>query len=88
MLDFLAPIKAKMYALAGFIGLIMFGWIKYLRAENKQIKHESKVKDKINEIREEQDEITKEILKNEDKRIKDHVKDNSGNSRHDRASKL
>jgi len=88
MLDFLAPIKAKMYAVASFIGLIMFGWIKYLRAENKQLEHKNKVHDKINEIKEDQDEITEEILKHEDERIKERVKANSGKSRRDRAGRL
>ena len=72
----------------GAILAIFYGIIKYQSGKIEDLEHENKVKDKINEIREEQDEITEEILKHEDKRIKDKIKANSGKSRRDRASRL
>ena len=72
-------------------GIVIAGLLAMLGFKNGKIEvleRENKVKDKINEIRVEQDEITKEILTHEKERIDNKVKANSGKSRRDRASKL
>ena len=74
-----ATLKVKLYALAAFIGLFMFGWIKHLSAKNKRLEHENKVNNKIKEIREDQEEYREEVLIDEKKAIDKKVKVNPDN---------
>ena len=79
-------LKIKIAAAALIAG--MWFYIKWLLSKNARLEHKDKVRDKIDEIGEKQDAITKEILDHEDERIENRVKANSGKSRRDRAGKL
>lgn len=74
----------------GAIALIAAMWyyIKYLTSKNARLEHNEKTREKIDEIKVKQDEITEEILKHEDERIENRVKANSNKSRRDRANRL
>lgn len=84
----LSTIKTKLIAIGAAIGAIMFGYIKYLRANNERLEHNEEVREEIDEIEIKQKTDRSEALENEKQTIEKRIKVNAGKSRRDRASKL
>ena len=57
-------------------------------SKNARLEHNEKIRDKVDEIKVEQDEITEEVLKHENERVENKIKANSGKSHRDRANGL
>jgi len=67
---------------------VFYGVIKYQSGKIEDLEHEQKVRDKLEDIREKQEEYREEVLIDETDRFETRVKDNSTKSRRDRASGL
>jgi len=84
----LSTIKTKLIAFFAAVGILMVGYIKYLKAKNERLEHNEAVREEIDEIEEKQTTDRSEALANEKQTIKNRVEANTGKSRRDRARKL
>lgn len=78
----------KIWAIAGGVMALMFGYIKILRAKNERLEHNEEVREVIDEIEIKQKTDKQEALENEKQAIEERVEANIGKSRRNRASKL
>lgn len=80
-------IKNKIIAGLSILVTIMFVALKFISNKNNKLEREIKVKSKQVEIRNDQDEIKKEVIKNEGSKIEE-AKSNLNGSRADKLNSV